>query len=138
MDAPFKWGPVTYNCTEQKFFAAKAQLLGDERALGRIMAAKDGAKALYEGRRIVDHTHEDWSKVEEMEMKNANRQKYLQNPKAMEALMATKQTRIGEASKDGHWGIGFTMHDPEKVDQLRWKKNIFGEILMALRLEFTN
>ena len=55
----------------------------------------------------------------------------------MAALLATGTTKIAEASKDGKWGIGFSLHDPDKVKELQWKDNKLGKLLMQLRSEFT-
>ena len=130
-------GESLYSCTEQRYFAAKAALLGDDERLARIMSAKDPAKMLYEGKRVVNYSKEDWEAVQEKEMKAANRNKYAQNPAARAALLATGKTIIAEASKDGTWGIGYAMNDKDKVQQLTWKKNKLGYMLMDLRSEFT-
>jgi hypothetical protein len=136
MDAPFRIGSTTYRCTEQRFFAAKAALFGDQAALDKIMAAKEAATALQESKKIINYTKENWEAVEINEMTHANRNKYLQNPAAMAALMATGETRMAEASRNKEWGIGFALHNPNKTQQQKWGKNKLGGILELLRKEF--
>ena len=136
LNAPFKMGSTDYKCTEQRFFAAKAKLLGDQKAYDKIMAAQDGAKALEEGKKIIAYTKESWEAVEEEEMRRANVEKFRQNPVAKAALMATGKSKLAEASKNGKWGIGFALHDPEKEQQMRWKKNLLGNILTQIRSDF--
>ena len=70
-------------------------------------------------------------------MTRANREKYRQNPISMSALLVTGNTKIAEASKDGKWGIGFSLFDPDKVQELKWGHNKLGKVLMELRSEFT-
>jgi hypothetical protein len=136
-NAPFTMGHNTYICTEQRFFSRKAQLLGDEDNYHKIMAAKDPKKMLDLGKKIVNYTGENWEGVDYTEMLNANRQKYLQNPPVMTALMATRGTELAECcGNSSKWGIGMSLDDPEKVKRPIWGENLLGQALMTLRDEF--
>jgi hypothetical protein len=134
--APITIGPTTYNSTEQCFFAAKARYLGDKDRLISIMLEQDAGKALMESKKIVNMNNKDWAEVEYVEMKNANRYKYQQNPGARATLLATKLNRLAECSPHNRkWGIGWSLSSEEKLDQHGWGDNWMGDILQELRLE---
>jgi predicted NAD-dependent protein-ADP-ribosyltransferase YbiA (DUF1768 family) len=60
-------------------------------------------------------------------------EKYLQNPKAREVLMATGTTKLGEASKSKIWGIGMDLTDSNVFNVDVWSNNVFGETLIRVR-----
>lgn len=54
---------------------------------------------------------------------------------SMEQLQATGNAVLAEcAVRDCIWGIGLSMHDPERLDQNQWRgQNLLGYTLMMVR-----
>ena len=137
MGAPFTIGHTTYCCTEQRYFAAKADYLGDEDRVTAIMQEREPQKILSEGKKIVATNKKNWADVEVKEMTDANRAKFLQNAGVRAALLATQDTALAEASQfDGHWGIGMKMGHENLENNTKWGTNLFGGVLELLRSEF--
>jgi hypothetical protein len=136
--AAFAIGKDTYNCTEQRYFARKAQVLGDDERYREIMAAKEPHEILAAGKRVGNFTDEDWAKVEQHEMKLANRAKFSQNGELMKFLLSTGGNTLAEASLNGHWGVGVSLRNAGGDQSQEMGKNLMGECLMILRDEFRN
>jgi hypothetical protein len=110
MGAPFYMGQDLYSCTEQRYFVAKAEYLGDENAVDSIMAAVEPYLILDAGKKITNRNKKDWSDEEVHAMTEANRHKYEQNAGVRSALLATAGTRLVECSPfDDHWGVGVSL-----------------------------
>jgi ribA/ribD-fused uncharacterized protein len=134
--APFQIGKFGYKCTEQRFFAQKAKLLGDRDSYWEIMAQKDPARILDLGKKIENLSGKEWSEVEYEEMLEANRYKFQQNAKARMALLETGSTNLAECSaNNSKWGIGYGLDDPEKMKTTQWGTNFMGKILSVIRDE---
>jgi ribA/ribD-fused uncharacterized protein len=133
--APFRLANRNYSCTEQRYFARKAQFHGDEDRFHQIMAEKDAAKILDIGKKIEEAPGKNWENVEYNEMMNANRAKYEQNNGVMSALMATGTQNLAECSKwDSKWGLGIAIDNPDRSNGLG--QNFMGKLLAELRDEF--
>ena len=121
---PIKMGPTVFNCTEQCFFAAKADYLEDPVTKLEIMQEEDPVKILHAGKRIVNNSHKDWADVEQGVMLNVNREKYMQNYGVRAALMATQGTKLAEANPHcSKWGIGFSILSEQKEKSPTWGQN---------------
>ena len=61
--------------------------------------------------------------------------KFMQNPELEEQLKATGETILAEcAVRDRIWGIGLSMHDPNRLDpRKRQGQNLLGYTLMMVR-----
>ena len=61
--------------------------------------------------------------------------KFSQNPELKEQLQETGNAILAEcAVRDCIWGIGLSMHDPERLDLNCWKgQNLLGYTLMMVR-----
>jgi hypothetical protein len=138
LEAPFRIGDFVYSCTEQRYFAQKADHLGDELNRDKILKERDPAIILGLGKKLIQYNPKaNWEAIEVQRMTEANREKFLQNSKAMAALMATKSTTLAEASPHcRRWGIGYAIHDPARKQRQNWGNNQQGELLMFLRAEF--
>jgi hypothetical protein len=133
---PIKLDTTTFNCTEQCYFAAKADYLNDPIHKAEIMQEEDPVKVLHAGKKIVNNSGKNWADVEEEVMLNINREKFRQNAGVRIALMATKNTKLAEANPhDSHWGIGLSIQSEAKEPSPTWGKNIFGQILSTIRSE---
>jgi hypothetical protein len=130
-------GTKIFCCTEQCYFAAKAEFCGDIERLDEIMKQKDGGQSLIEGKKIRNLSKKNWEEVEIEVMKKVNREKYIQNPALKAILLATNDSILAEASpRDKRWGIGFPLHGVEKEQRQKWGDNNFGKVLMSLRSDF--
>jgi hypothetical protein len=135
--AMFTIGEKTYCCSEQCYFAAKAEFMGDFDQLAAIMRQKDGSGCLTEGKKIKNLTNKNWDEAEEESMKKANREKFNQNLGLKAFLMSTENRMLAEASLyDKRWGIGYSLRSEGKEQQLTWGDNKMGKCLMFLRHEF--
>ena len=80
--------------------------------------------------------------VEAMEksiMTHGVKEKFSQNKRLRDFLMATGQNAIGESTKASHyWGTGLALYDKRAFDRNLWKLNNLGEILMSQRELFRN
>ncbi len=68
-------------------------------------------------------------------METGVKEKFAQNPKLQQNLLATRGKVIGEATKKNiMWGIGLNLHDKAALDLTKWKGyNMLGKILGKIR-----
>lgn len=144
-DSPFsQWHPaeftvneVEYNCAEQYMMHQKAFLFGDEDVAQQVMqrASPKAQKSL--GRKVKNFDEETWNANCEDIVKRANKAKFSQNNKLLEALLSTAGTTLAEASPvDCIWGIGLTADHPQAQSESTWRgQNKLGYILTQVRDE---
>jgi hypothetical protein len=136
MESPFRMVDTIYSCTEQRYFVAKAEYLGDDEAIEGIMAAIEPHEILTAGKKITNRNGKDWSNEEVHAMTEANRHKYNQNSGVRTALLATENTRLFECSPyDDHWGTGVSIDDMGKTNEQLLGTNLMGQVLSTIRLE---
>jgi len=163
--SPFKYKDKQFISAEQFMMYSKAKLFGDEEVANKIMhfnnalLSKDLINGNIEAGGIVNDKKnlEVWSKIQKKlkdlgkEVKGfdektwnekrisivtvASREKFEQNPKLKEKLLATGNKTLVEASPyDKIWGIGLEKHRPEAQDRNQWKGlNLLGEILTNVK-----
>lgn len=126
---------VEYNCTEQYMMAKKAQLFGDEYALGKIMAISDPREQKAIGRSVKGFVDWKWNAVSRDVVFRGNMAKFTQNSDLRDYLLETGDDEIVEASpEDVIWGIGLGADDPDAYDKSKWKgTNWLGEVIMEVR-----
>lgn len=142
-ESPFsQWHPseftineIKYCCAEQYMMACKAKLFNDLDALNKIMATDDPRKQKKLGRQVNNFNAEMWEQNCKSVVYDGNKAKFTQNPKLLEALLATGDTTLVEASPyDKTWGIGLSENDPLAHSRDTWQgTNWLGEILTKLR-----
>jgi hypothetical protein len=134
--APFTLDYTHYTCTEQYYFAEKARKMNDTSQYLAIMAEKDPALILKEGKKIQNFSSIEWEDERVKVMKLGNVAKYSQNAGVRASLLATGNSKLAESSKvDDTWGTGFSLTDPERNNQDKWGQNLFGQILSEIRSE---
>lgn len=140
------WHPVVFtyrghqfNCVEQFMMFAKAKMFGDERAACKIMATSDPGKQKALGRQVQGYDDAIWAAKRLNIVAVGCREKFAQNPALLAGLMATKDTKIVEASPyDKVWGIGLGEHDPRALDPSKWLGlNLLGQALMEVRAQLS-
>ena len=135
--SPFVVDGVTYNCAEQYMMAGKARLFGDTTREAMIMSTSEPLDQQRYGR-MVQGFHEDkWLKHAREIVKRGSRAKYDQNPDLKDALMATGDKTLVEASAtDRLWGIGLRKQDPRAERRSSWLgMNWLGQVLTEVRDE---
>jgi hypothetical protein len=125
------WGKK-FNCSEQAYFAKKAEICNDDLALGNIMKASNPGTQKYHGGRIKDTP--DWERQKLAVMKQACTSKFSQNPKLGDFLLKTNRTVLLEDNpSDGYWGIQMSRNNPRSSNPANHKSNHMGILLMEIR-----
>jgi hypothetical protein len=125
------WGKK-FNCVEQAYFFQKATICNDDWAKGRVMAAKHPGVQKGIGEKIVDN--HDWESKKLKVMEQICGAKFSQNEHLMSFLQKTQGTLLAEDNpQDSYFGIGLSRNSPRSHNQLNFKSNHMGVILMAIR-----
>jgi ribA/ribD-fused uncharacterized protein len=126
---------IPYPTAEHWMMAEKARLFKDEDAVRRVLAAKKPDEAKFIGRYVQNYNDEQWAAVRFETVIRGNIAKFEQNPKLGDALMATGNKVLVEASPfDTIWGIGMGEEDPRSRDPRQWLgQNLLGFALMEVR-----
>lgn len=141
--APFsQWTPSTFsvdggtfNCAEQYMMAGKARLFGDHEMHARILDADGPAAQKSLGQRVRGFDEDTWRAHRVAIVVRGNHAKFTQNPAMGEALLATGERVLVEASPyDRIWGIGLRADHPHATSPERWRgANLLGQALMEVR-----
>ncbi len=128
----------TFNCAEQFMMWSKARFFNDSITAEKIMLTRKPKEQKALGREVVGFNNEDWDANAREFVYIGNMNKYKQNPKLMEKLLATEGTTLVEASPyDKIWGIGLREGDVRSLKRETWEgTNWLGETLTRLRDDF--
>jgi ribA/ribD-fused uncharacterized protein len=131
---------VEYNCCEQYMMAQKALLFKDMEMYQEIMNEQYPAIQKSLGRKVKDFDSEKWNAIAKHVVYRANTAKFTQNKNFFDALMATGDTLLVEASpEDTIWGIGLSENDPRALDKTQWLgTNWLGQIITDVRMDILN
>jgi ribA/ribD-fused uncharacterized protein len=142
-DSPFsQWHPArftvdgrTFGCAEQFMMHGKALLFGDADIAAQILAAAEPRAHKALGRKVRGFDGARWNAAREAVVYAGNRAKFTQNSALLAQLLATRGTRLVEASPmDRIWGIGMGAGHPDATNPAAWRgANLLGEILTRLR-----
>ncbi len=135
--APFKDNQnKKYEHTEQYFQYHKALAFNDEILAAKILATKNPGDCKFLGKRVKGFDINTWETKCKDIMKKGLSYKFTQNRNCLEALKATGETSIVEASRsDRYWGIGMAISDKDIGNSALWGENIMGQMLEDLRDE---
>lgn len=124
-----------FNCGEQWMMYSKAILFGDAEIAARILAESIPRRQKELGRKVRGFDAALWNAQCEALVYTGLLEKFRQNPELLEALRATGDTLIAEASPtDNIWGIGLEEEDPRAHDPAQWQgQNRLGKVLMCVR-----
>lgn len=136
-DSEFTVNGITYLCAEQYMMAEKARLFGDEETLARILTSRSPREHKALGRQVRGFVHEVWEAECLGIVIRGSRAKFGQDAARREALLATGNRLLVEASPlDRIWGVGLRADDPRIHDPALWLgKNLLGQALMQVREE---
>jgi ribA/ribD-fused uncharacterized protein len=133
--SPFVYHGTEYTCAEQYMMSKKAKLFHDKRTRRKIMKEHSPMEMKRLGREVEGFSYSKWRRKCLKIVVKANYCKFSQNEEFKEALLATGDKIIGEASPyDMLWGIGCGMEEPEAWRPKKWQgENLLGIALMKVR-----
>lgn len=131
----FYMGGVKYSSMEQYMMHRKALVMGDAEYAARIMNTTDVAVIKQLGRDVRNYNDTVWNGVRQVIIYEGLLEKFRQNIKLREQLLATGNAVLAEcAVQDRIWGIGLSMHDECRFDMSQWRgQNLLGFALMLVR-----
>lgn len=126
---------VEFSSMEQYMMYRKALCFHDAKTAQEILGTDDVARIKALGRLVTDYDDHMWNGVRQIEVYRGLVAKFEQNKELGERLAATGDALLAEcAVKDRVWGIGLSMHDPERRDPTAWRgQNLLGYALMEVR-----
>lgn len=133
--ANFKVEGKQFSCAEQYYMYKKATEFGDSNTAYKILNAKNPAQQKSLGKKVENFDENIWDQISTTVVYNGNFNKFTQNKRLLNLLLATEGTTLVEASPmDRKWGVGLEASDSRIIDQKRWLgENKLGYILSRLR-----
>lgn len=131
----FALNGITFSSIEQYMMYRKAVCFGDEKVAAQILATEDVAEIKALGRLVSGYDENLWNGVRQIVVYEGLLAKFSQNSDLREQLKDTGQAFLAEcAVKDRIWGVGLSMHDPNRLDLAKWRgQNLLGYALMMVR-----
>jgi len=131
----FIMGGIGFSSMEQYMMYRKACRFNDAGTAARILETSDVAEIKRLGRLVVGYDEQMWNGVRQIEIYEGLLAKFSQNAELKTRLKATGTAMLAEcAVKDRIWGIGLSMHDPDRFDPAKWRgQNLLGYALMLAR-----
>ncbi|OWP85568.1 hypothetical protein BWK60_13430 [Flavobacterium covae] len=126
---------ITFNSAEQWMMYSKAKLFNDTEKMLEIINEPNASNQRKLGRQIKGFKEDVWIEKREEIIYAGNLAKFAQNVELRLFLKNTEKMILAEASPvDLIWGIGFSINDLERFDNIKWKGiNLLGKILMEIR-----
>ena len=133
--SPFIVEGDTYNCCEQYMMAKKADFFNDEKTKVLIMNATEPKEHKSLGRQVKNFDENEWNKVADEIVFQANLAKFSQNPQLKQKLLETKDKIFVECSPyDKIWGNGLNITDTLNTHPDKWLgTNRLGKAIMKVR-----
>ena len=133
--SPFEKDGIRFLHMEQYMMYKKALCFGDMQSAKKILEAKAPSDIKDLGRGVKGYEDHIWNGLRQVVVYDGLLEKFTQNPDLGEKLKLTGNALLAEcALNDLIWGIGITMHDPNRYDRRKWKgKNLLGYALMYVR-----
>lgn len=131
----FTCNRILFTSAEQCIQFEKAQFHNEEHKAHQILTTNDPVECKHLGDSI-ERTPE-WNKVQIEKVTAIQRLKFNQHPKLREALVATGNVKLIEATVGNYWGINGSIHSKQALEETGQGQNRFGKILMQVRNEFT-
>ena len=113
----------------------KAVCFNDLDTAAQIMNTTDVRQIKQLGRLVSGYDDRVWNGVRQIIVFEGLMAKFSQNQDLKEKLLATGDSVLAEcAVNDRIWGIGLSMHDPDRHEMSKWKgQNLLGFALMLVR-----
>lgn len=131
----FSIDDVEYTSMEQYMMYQKAIRFQDISIAEDILATQDVGQIKKLGRRVSGYNDHIWSGIRQIVVYEGLKAKFAQNDNLRKQLVETQDAILAEcAVKDCVWGIGLSMHDPNRLNLEQWRgKNLLGYTLMMVR-----
>ena len=110
---------TVFHSVEQAFQFAKAMMFRDREAAQAILAQTEGAKIKGEGRKVKGYNDAQWKQHRASFMKAFIKESFMQNPKALEQLLATGNATLTHNQDKSAWGQMFPQILMQVRDELR-------------------
>jgi ribA/ribD-fused uncharacterized protein len=118
--AKIKYKGHTFANSEQAYMWEKASFFNDEQTADLILKTPNPSENKKLGRKVKNFDADKWSAVSFEIMYDICLEKFKQNPKLKELLLANEN--FVEASPfDKIWGIGMAENDPNINDPTKWR-----------------
>jgi len=126
---------ILYNTAEQYMMAQKAILFRDMETYLEIMKTTQPRDQKSLGRKVKNFNEKVWNVYSTMIVLDGNLLKFSQNKKHQDALLATGDSILVEASPyDKIWGISLAEEDPRALTMATWQgENRLGFVLTHVR-----
>lgn len=126
---------ITFSSMEQYMMYRKACTFHDYGIANAVLATDDVAEIKALGRKVANYDERCWNGIRQIVVYEGLLQKFAQNDDLQEQLRETGNALLAEcAVQDRIWGIGLSMHDPNRLDPSLWKgQNLLGYALMQVR-----
>ncbi len=133
--AKIMFSDIEFKNSEALFMYLKAKCFKDEVAMAKVVENQDPKEVKAIGRTIKNYDDDEWSAMRFSQMTIACYLKFKQNPELGQALVATGDKTLVEASPyDTIWGIGLRPDDPRALDESNWYgQNLLGKALVTVR-----
>lgn len=135
----FKVDDIQYNCIKQFMEHSKALMFEDYSIATQIMATSNPLVQKQLGRRVKNFDKAMWNTAAKSIMYIGNRSKFTHSPVLLEALFATGNSLLVEASPyNSVWSIGLTENTARCTPTELWGTNWLGEVLTLVRDDIRN
>ena len=126
---------VQFSSMEQFMMHQKAMCFGDDDTARSILVTDDVAAIKELGRQVSNYNDSYWNGIRQIIVFEGLLAKFSQNENLKIQLKMTEDATLAEcAVKDRIWGIGLSIHDPDRFDTSKWKgQNLLGYALMMVR-----
>ncbi len=133
----FELGGFSFSSLEQYMMYSKATLFEDFETARKILAEENVAKIKQYGRLVTGYNDVVWNGVRQIIVYQGLLAKFTQSAALGEKLKETGASVLAEcAVHDKIWGIGLSMHDPNRYDMQKWQgQNLLGFSLMQVRAQ---
>lgn len=133
--ADFAADGIKFSSMEQYMMYHKAVCFHDTETADKILDTYDVGHIKELGRLVKGYNDNCWNGVRQIVVYEGLLAKFSQNPELKELLKNTGDAVLAEcAVKDRIWGIGLSMHDPDRFERSNWKgQNLLGYALMMVR-----
>ena len=131
----FSLNGITFSSMEQYMMYCKAICFHDNSIATQILATDDVAEIKALGRLVKNYNDSHWNGIRQISVYEGLYAKFSQNEDLKAQLLSTDDAVLAEcAVNDSIWGIGLSMHNPDRFDRSKWKgQNLLGYTLMMVR-----
>lgn len=131
----FQVNGIAFSSMEQYMMYCKAICFHDSDIARQILDTDSPGKIKHLGRYVSNYDDHCWNGVRQIVVYEGLYAKFSQNEDLKNKLLATGHSILAEcAVQDRIWGIGLSMHDPDRLDRRKWQgQNLLGYALMLVR-----